>query len=381
MNPLREKIIETINRKGPVTFETFMEMSLYYPELGYYTSPGFAIGRRGDFYTSSHLHPIFGAMLARQLIEMWEQMGTPSSFQAVEMGGGAGYLCRDIFSYLFKRSQNDKKLSNFFKSLSYVIVEINSDLQKRQKELLGEFAEHVKWITSLNEFSHKIYGCIFSNELIDAFPVHIVEMRDALREVYVDYANNDFIECVREVRDTRLIKYLSDFSITLSEGYRTEVNLRIRDWLKEISTLLSEGYLFTIDYGYSSKEYYNEERPRGTLLCYFNHKYNENPYKNIGSQDITAHVNFSSLKQWGEEFGLNTVGYAAQGAFLISSGIDDLLREFYHDSADYSSEISKIKSLILPQGLGESHKVMIQHKGKGLPELRGFEMQNRAGRL
>ena len=384
MNLLKQKIIEIIGSKGPITFEAFMDMALYYPGLGYYTSPGSVIGRKGDFYTSSHLHPIFGAMIARQLMEMWEHMGMPEDFHAVEIGGGAGYLCKDILNYLCDSSQKSKpskKITEFLKSLKYVMVELNPEFQKSQRELLGELGRKVKWIKSLNDLSHKINGCILSNELLDAFPVHIVMMRDELKEVFVNFISGDFMEQIQEVSDVSLIDYMNDFFVQIPQGYRTEINLKIRGWVKEISSVLSEGFLLTIDYGYSAEEYYSEERTNGTLLCYYNHQHNENLYKNIGNQDITAHVNFSSLKKWGEEAGLNTIGYSPQGTFLISSGIDDLINELYSGSSDYSSEILKIKSLLLPQGLGESHKVMIQYKGEGMPELRGFSMHNQAGKL
>jgi len=384
MNLLKQKIIGTIGGNGPVTFEAFMDMALYYPGLGYYTSPGSVIGRKGDFYTSSHLHPIFGAMIGRQLMEMWEQMGSPEDFHAVEIGGGAGHLCKDILSYLSRpspKNEESEKRTNFLTSLKYVMVELNPAFQKSQRELLGEPGGKVKWIKSLKDLTYKINGCIFSNELLDAFPVHIVEMRDELKEVFVNFISGDFMEQMQKVSDVSLTDYMKEFSIIIRDGYRTEINLRIRDWLNEISSALSEGFLLTIDYGYSAEEYYSEERTKGTLICYYNHQCNENPYQNIGSQDITAHVNFSSLKKWGEGAGLNTIGYSPQGTFLISSGIDDVITELYSDAPDYSSEISKIKGLILPQGLGESHKVMIQYKGKGAPELRGFSMQNQAWKL
>ncbi len=178
-----------------------------------------------------------------------------------------------------------------------------------------------------------------------------------------------------------IVDYISQFSINLHPGYRTEINLRIRNWLEELNSILSTGFLLTIDYGYSSKEYYSEDRIKGTLLCYHRHLYNENPYQHIGEQDITAHVNFSSLKLWGDELGLKTIGYCSQGTFLAASGIDEVIIELYFHSADYLSEISKIKGLIMPQGMGESHSVMIQFKGDGLPELRGFSMRNLRGNL
>ena len=400
MTPLEKIIIDKIKKQGSITFETFMDMALYYPELGYYTSPDLKIGRKGDFYTSPHLHKIFGAMIGKQLEEMWEIMERPSVFHAVEIGAGAGYLCKDILDYL--------KTREIFQSLNYIIVEINPVMIEKQKELLsnppnpwspsappksgkpplikvmtrrggerGLLDEKVKWVSSLRELNN-IRGCIFSNELLDAFPVHVVEI---VKEIYVAFDGNKIIELKQDISSIDIINYIKEFSIDIPNGYKTEINLKIKDWLKEISEILHEGFVITIDYGYTAKEYYDEERSKGTLLCYHKHRMNENPYENIGEQDITAHVNFSSLKKWGEEIGLKTIGYCQQGTFLISLGIDEVITEIYGNSSDYESEILKIKGLILPQGMGESHKVMIQYKGERLPALRGFSMRNQINTL
>lgn len=399
MPPLAQKIIEKIKKEGPITFETFMEMALYYPELGYYSSPETTIGRKGDFYTSPHLHPIFGAMIGKQLMEMWMIMGRPSEFQAVEIGAGLGYLCKDIFDYLCKPAEDSSLLQDkidFLSSLRYMIVEPYDHFQERQREILDDLLKNpplppfakggnkvgekelinkISWVKSLNELSN-VLGCILSNELLDAFPVHIIEMDDDLKEIYVTYDGEKLEEELNKISTEDITNYINQFHIKLHPGYRTEVNLQIKNWLKEVNAALSHGFLLTIDYGYTAREYYNDERTSGTLLCYHKHLYNENPYQNIGDQDITAHINFSSLKIWGGELGLKTIGYSPQGTFLISSGIDEVITKLYADSPDYLAEISKIKGLIIPQGTGESHSVMIQYKGEGLPELRGFSMRN-----
>ena len=403
MNQLKQIIIEKIKKQGAITFETFMDMALYYPELGYYASANLEIGRKGDFYTSPHLHRVFGAMIGKQLEEMWEIMGKPSDFHAVEIGAGAGYLCKDILDYL-----RDKKI---FQSLNYLIVELNPVMIEKQKELLsnpsnpflikggerGLLDEKVKWVTSLKEVKD-IKGCILSNELLDAFPVHIVEMEEnpfippfdkgglggfseKLKEIYVGFDGNKIIEIKQDISSIDIINYIKEFSIGIPNGYRTEINLKIKGWLKEISEILTEGFILTIDYGYTEERYYEGDRTKGTLLCYYKHQANENPYENIGMQDMTAHVNFSSVKKWGEDFGFRTIGYCPQGTFLISLGIDEAITELYSNSPDYESEILKIKGLILPQGMGESHRVMIQYKGERLPALRGFSMRNQINTL
>lgn len=396
MNSLEQIIIEKIKKEGHITFETFMEMALYYPKLGYYTSPEIQIGRKGDFYTSPHLHSVFGIMIGKQLEEMWEIMGKPSEFYAVEIGAGAGYLCKDILDYLRNRE--------FFNSLNYIIAELNPVMIENQKNLLSEFKDKLKWVSSIKDLNN-IKGCIFSNELLDAFPVHVVEIvnedypsptpsessrtdlsrgdgiKGMVKEVYVTFDGKKIIEIKQDVSTIDIINYINGFFINTPYGYRTEINLKIKDWLKEISTVLSEGFLLTIDYGYTAKEYYSEDRTKGTLLCYYKHQLNENPYGNIGRQDMTAHVNFSSLKKWGDEFGFKTIGYCPQGTFLISLGIDEAITELYGNSPDYESEILKIKGLILPHGMGESHRVMIQYKGERLPALRGFSMRNQINTL
>jgi len=378
VNMLKKIIVERIINEGPITFEEFMSMALYYPELGYYSNPDAVIGKEGDFYTSPHLHPLFGAVICRQLVEMWEIMGRPSLFHAVEMGAGAGYLCKDILDYLYKtvnQSDSHKEERHFVTCLKYVIVEPYGHFKNRQKEILKEYGSNIEWISSLDKI-REIKGCILSNELLDAFPVHVIQMDEGLQEVYVNIGEKGFIEEKAESGSSEIGTYVKQFSIPPWEGYRTEINLRIKSWIHQISEILSQGFVLTIDYGYSAKEFYSDERNRGTLLCYHRHQVNENPFQYIGTQDITAHVNFSSLKKWGESEGLETLGYSSQGIYLTASGIDELIVERYAESSDYMSEISKIKGLIMPQGMGESHRVLIQYKGEGTPELRGFSFRN-----
>jgi len=400
MNQLQQKIIERIRAEGPLPFETFMEMVLYEPGIGYYASNTIEIGKAGDFYTSQHVHPAFGTIVAKQLIEMWEAMGRPSNFYAIEPGAGAGLMCLDILQYL----QNEP----IFPSLTYLIVETNNSVVLKQQNILKKYADKVRWTSSLRTAGNR-KGCILSNELLDAFPVHLIEMDKELKEVYVDLKKNGhppshpfrkagsegFLEKGRKVdflqipfeemkgapSTDAIVDYLHEFSIQLPAGYRTEINLRIKDWLQSAADVLSEGFILTIDYGYPSQEYYSEERNRGTLLCYYRHQVHEDPYTNIGYQDITAHVNFSSVKKWGELFGFRTLGFCRQGTYLISLGIDGIIQKLYADSPDYLFEVARIKRLIFPGTLGETHKVMVQYKGKGKPELKGFSMKNQAEKL
>ena len=178
MRSLQEKIIRLIKTQGPVTFEQFMAMALYDPGFGYYNTTSGKIGRAGDFYTSSHLHPVFGAVMGRQIKEMWDMMDRPEKFLIVEMGAGAGYFCKDMLDSL--------RHTDFFEALHYTIVERSPAMMVNQQRLMKEYSGIVDWISDLGEISN-VTGCIFSNELLDAFPVHLVRMEDSLREIYLDY--------------------------------------------------------------------------------------------------------------------------------------------------------------------------------------------------
>ncbi|NTU43776.1 MAG: hypothetical protein HGA78_12165 [Nitrospirales bacterium] len=368
ITPLTQKIIGRIKQEGPLSFDTFMEMALYEPGLGYYTREETEIGKAGDFYTSPHLHPLFGAMMGRQVMEMQGILGAP--FDVIEMGAGIGHLCHDMLSYLKDKAG--------FKDLHYTIVEMNPSLRRRQEELLREFADTVSWVSSLGELEPR-RGCLISNELPDAFPVRLIEMDEEPMEIFVSWDGERFVELKRPA-DKDIMDYLRAFAEDLPRGYRTELNLKIKGWLEDISRVISEGFILTVDYGYPAAEYYSEERNRGTLLCYHRHTVNEDPYRNIGEQDITAHVNFSALKRWGEKLGFHVAGFCPQGTYLVSLGIDEVITDLYGNAPDPFA-IAQIKGLILPQGMGESHMVMIQYKGISSPNLRGFSLRNQQRQL
>jgi SAM-dependent MidA family methyltransferase len=372
MDSLSLVIKEKIRREGPITFNSFMRTALYHPGLGYYASADTEIGRAGDFYTSPHLHPVFGVMMGRQMQECWRIMGKPPLFDVMEFGGGRGYLCKDMLKYLKDRE--------IFGSLRYTILEQNPHMVGRQKSLLEEFSGKINWAAPEEVKGRK--GCVLSNELLDAFPVHLIEMQEELKEVYVTVRGDEFAETTGPLSTEAIADYLGEHSSTaFPPGYRTEVNLEIRDWLKDVARMLSEGFVITVDYGYPAREYYGEERSRGTLMCYHRHRTSEDPYENVGGQDITAHVNFSSLKSWGEEFSFTTLGFSGQGIFLVSLGIDEVITELFGGSPDYLREVSGIKGLIMPGSMGETHNVMVQYRGGGRPDLRGFLMKNRLSSL
>jgi Uncharacterized conserved protein len=361
---LTDIIIAQIREKGPLSFHDFMEASLYYPGLGYYTGCCQRFGEQGDYYTSPYVSPAFGAMIARQLEEMWENMGKPD-FTIVEYGAGNGMLCHDILHYL-------KENTSLYKHLYYCIIEKSPLLREKQQTHLHE---KVIWLDAIEQISG-ITGCILSNELVDNFSVHRVKMEEELKEVYIDYQDKVFLEILKPAPAV-LQDYLVEQGVSLPSGFCTEINLEAKDWISSIAGALNRGYVMTIDYGYAAHELYSEKRRAGTLICYNRHEINDQPYTNIGEQDITAHVNFSALKEWGTKQGLNCCGLTNQAGFLLSLGLKEYLRTIALAGMDLLSAVKKeafiTRKLLLE--MGERFKVLIQQKGVPTHALTGLKMK------
>lgn len=368
---LRKEIVNLINKRGKITFADFMELALYHPEHGYYTSGKEKIGKKGDYYTSSDVHPVFGELIARQLEQMWRLMGK-GWFTVVEMGAGKGRFCYDIINFI------KKKFPEFFEEVDYKIVEISQNLIERQSSTLKGLEDKVSW-ESLSEdgFSFEpVIGSFLSNEFVDSLPVHqVVVENNCLKEIYVTIKDDKFCEVIDDLSDLALEDYFAKSKISLKEGQRVEVNLRALDWVKNISRYLKRGFVITIDYGYLAEDLYSEQRHRGTLMCYCEHITSENPYERVGSQDITSHVNFSSLMEAGNRCGLNTTGFTRQSKFLIALGILDEMNKVQGDIG----KLLTIKNLFLPGGMGDIFKVLIQHKGIDNPELIGLRSMSEPG--
>lgn len=362
---LSEIIIERIKKEGPLSFRDFMEMALYYPELGYYNSAQNKIGADGDFYTSANLTAAFGAMIGRQMEEMW-QILEKKPFKIVEFGAGTGLLCHDILDYL-------KNNISLYDSLTYCIIEKSSSMREIQQKHLHE---KVSWYNSIQEIP-EINGCVLSNELIDNFSVHQVIMEGhQLKEVFVDYYE-DFIEILRPAKK-ELTDYLIELNVQLPKGFRTEINLEAVSWMKDISQSLHKGYIITIDYGSLSTELYNNRRSCGTLLCYYQHQKNDNPYQFIGQQDITTHINFSALSHWGSQYGMDCCGIVDQAQFLLALGIKEYQNSTLNNNPNNLALVMQ-ESMInyrLLIDMGMKFKVLIQQKGVPEYPLSGLKFLN-----
>lgn len=360
---LADLIIQKIESDGPISFHDFMELSLYYPGSGYYNSPGEKIGMRGDYYTSPFLTSIFGQIIGKQLEEMWVLLNK-KPFTIVEYGAGTGILCKDILEYL-------KSNKFLYSDLRYCIIEKSNAMTERQKEKLDE---KVEWVNSIQEIS-PVIGCILTNEVLDNFPVHQVIMKDELMEVFVDY-QEAFIEKLFPA-SSELKGFFEKSNINLPQGHRAEISLAAESWIDEVASALHKGFIITMDYGYTAMELCSERRKSGTVVCYHKHKVNDSPYSHIGEQDITAHVNFSSLRQYGTEKGLEYGGFTDQAAFLVGAGITECIRNIERkNEASNSQKILLIQKLLFD--LGKKIKILLQYKGLKKPALSGFQFANLA---
>ena len=312
---LSEIIIQRIRNEGPLSFHDFMEMCLYHPRIGYYTSVSDKIGKKGDYYTSPNISKLFGFMIGKQLEEMWNIMGR-KEFCVVEYGAGTGMLCHDILCYV-------KNNNEFFSQFRYCIIEKSSAMCEREKAYLHE---KVSWHNSIQDIS-TVTGCILSNEVVDNFSVHQVVMQDQLMEVFVDYKNG-FVELLRPA-EKKLTDYFAELKVILPKNFRTEINLEAIGWIKEIAAALKKGYVLTIDYGYPSAELYSHCRRNGTLVCYHQHTVSDQPYQNIGEQDITSHINFSALSYWGLKWGLYTTRTYQPGRFSAFTWVGKISRRHF----------------------------------------------------
>jgi SAM-dependent MidA family methyltransferase len=355
-----------IERRGPITFEEFMGLALYWPQGGYYASPAERWGVAGDYVTSLDMSPAFPRLIASGVAEMWELLGGPRAFTVIDAGAGRGWLASGISEALRSISPD------IFSSLDMRLVESNPHLPTALQS--GRFRRHA----DITEIEGPVTGCILSNELIDSLPVHVVEQRGALMEVYVGLDGRGFCDVLGEPSTPELGRYMNDAGVRLSEGQRAEINLNALRWIKAAGTLFDRGFVVTIDYGLPARELYDGDR-RGSLLCHYRHTLNDNPYINIGSQDITAHVDFSSLVRAGASAGLELTGFTTQKNFLLGLGVLDELASKEGkplDGMDRAAGNGAIKRLFMPGGMGDAFKVLIQHKGMERPALRGLSFKD-----
>ncbi len=369
ITPAFEEIERRISGRGPITFAEFMEVALYGPG-GYYTSSLDKWGPEGDYLTNLDISSVFSTLMARAVHEMWQVLGRPEDFLLIEGGAGRGLLTEGILDSLRDR------YPDLYRTIKAVLVERNPHLRRGGGEKL-------RWLDDIDCIGRGVTGCFISNELFDSFPVHRLVMRGTLKEIYVGLKDGRLCEIEGELSDPALESYFDALDIRLLEGQTAEVSLAAGDYIKRLGAVFKKGFVLTVDYGLPARELYLPER-RGTLLCHRRHTLNEDFFESVGRQDITAHVDFTTLVLEGRKVGLELTGFTLQRHFLMGLGILDELIEVSGTGIGEMDDIRHnqgIRELFIPGGMGDTFKVLVQHKGMEKPVLSGFSFRDMSGYL
>ncbi len=344
---------------GWISFARYMELALYAPGLGYYTAGSHKFGEAGDFITAPELSSLFGHTLATQV----QQIMAQSTPHILELGAGSGKLAVDMLSELERLGCLPD---------SYSILEVSADLRERQQALvqqhLPHLADRVHWLDALPE---SFSGAMVANEVLDALPVHQVYWHDsAVRERGVVVADGRFAWQERDISDAALREVAQN--LVVPDDYISEICMAERGLIQSLASRLQQGALLFIDYGFGVREFYHPQRNKGTLMCHYRHHAHDDPFYLPGLQDITAHVNFTSIAECGIDAGLELMGYTNQAFFLINGGITELLALYPpEDLRVYLPLSGQLQKLTSPAEMGDLFKVIALGKGMTTP-LSGF---------
>lgn len=348
-----------LNSPGQViSYADYIRIVLYHPELGYYMKEQPKIGRKGDFITTSNISEVYGRLLAKWFFHICHKTNLPLSF--CEIGGGTGRFAK---AFLQEWAETIKQ------PMQYFMVEASPYHQKLQKELS---IIHLQGLEELQGFE----GMIFSNELFDALPVHVIEKAEGhLYEIMIGVENGELIEKQIPLVNPNIVAFLEESELTLNDGQRIEIPLEMGNMLREISRALTKGIVVTADYGYTNEEWMHPARTNGSLRGYFQHQMITNVLHYPGEMDITTHLHLDYLVKKGEQENLAFVAKWRQDEFLLKAGILQELADHYDPNP--FSEISKrnrsIRSLIMPGGISEFFHIVIQQKNLVLDPDELFE--------
>lgn len=370
---LVERIREEIAATGPMRFARFMERALYEPGLGYYRRPVAAPGTAGDFLTAPETHPIFGRTVARQLDEVWRRLDRPARFTLREHGAGEGALAAAILDGLATER------SGLLEAIVVEPIEVEParlEAFARRLAAAGHASRHRP------AGDEPVVGAVLANEVLDALPVHRVVLRDgALRERLVDWQDDGFVEIDAPPTTPALAARLAAEGVELVEGQVAELALAVDGWVAGAAASLARGVLLLIDYGHPATELYGPRRRAGTLAAYVRHRVHDDPFRNVGRQDLTAHVDLTAVERAARASGLEPLGATTQAEFLAGLGIEELLREAQADPgatvAGYAALRAGLMRLLDPAATG---KFAILAFGRGIaaePPLRGFSFRLR----
>ena len=356
-NPLAEMIRAEISNDGPMPFARFMELALYHPEFGYYEKDADRVGRRGDFVTSVSVGAVFGQLLAFRFAEWLGAIDGP--VRIAEAGAHDGSLACDILEWL---AANDEPLSG---RLTYTILEPSARCQGWQAKRLAKFDAQVEWHDSLANAS-EIRGVIFSNELLDAFPVHRIGWDAAKRDWFewaVTWRDDAFrwepIDVGGGAWRALLPAWPIELLNVLPDRYTTELSLQANAWWRAAAGKLAVGKLVALDYGHGPDDWPAANQPNGTVRGYRSQKFVDDVLANPGEQDLTAHANFGLAKRIGEEVGLQTEEFTSQERFL-NGAFAEMLKSA--PALGQALDVRQVQTLTHPAQMGRPFRVLIQSR-------------------
>jgi SAM-dependent MidA family methyltransferase len=365
---------EIDRHNGWLSFERFMELSLYAPGLGYYSAGARKLGADGDFVTAPEISPLFSRCLARQCAQVLSEL---DGGDILELGAGSGVMATDILLELESLQQLPQR---------YFILEVSADLRERQRATLQARAPHllerVQWLDALPT---NLIGVVIANEVLDALPVQRFAIRSGqVNAIGVTWqlGKLDLSEVRADATLTQAVCEIeAQLGHALPNGYCSEVNLRLRDWLAGIAQSLQRGVMLFVDYGLPRAQYYSDDRQRGTLLCHYRHRFHDDVLIHLGLQDIGAWVDFTAVAESAVDSGCSVIGYTTQANFLIGCGIDGLLNGLAQHGLESRLQIGKqAMVLILPGEMGERFKAIALGKEWSSP-LMGFSVRDLAAAL
>jgi SAM-dependent MidA family methyltransferase len=372
---LIDVIRQEIRTRGPLTAAAFIDIALYHPELGYYARAGRRSGRGGDFFTSVDVGPLFGELLAVQIAECFDVLsaGPQALLDLVEAGAGDGRLARDVLDAL------ERDRPDLYARTRVHLVERSPEAGRAQQSTLGPHAHRLAAdagsAASAGDLRHGTAGVVYANELLDALPVHLVVMRKrGLREIFVGLRDGALVEVEGDPSSPDLQAYLDRAGVVLEPDGRAEINLAADRWIAAAGEAIERGFLILIDYGHEAPELFSGSHATGTLTTFSSHRSGLRAAEWLvepGERDITSHVDLTSVRMAAERAGLTTLGTTDQTYFLMGLGLPERLQ------SGGQARINQAKTLMLPGGLGSTHKVMIFSKNAGHPRLKGLSYRVR----
>ena len=368
--PLATVIEGEIASAGRITFARFMELALGHPEHGYYARADLAWGREGDYESSPEVHPVFGYLWARQVEECWRRLGEPEAFALVEPGAGSGAFAVAILDWLRERAPR------CYDAARVTLLDGHPRRVEEQRAALGargHAAEHALLAAWLDE-REPLTGVAISNELFDAFPVHLVERRgEELREWYVVRGDEGLRFELGEASTPAFAAHFGSLGLRPGEGCRAEVSLAALEAMRRLAARFERGYLLTIDYGYEVERLYAPWRRMGTLMAFRGHSPQPDPLALPGRTDLTAHVDLTSLAAAAAAEGFEAAPPVSQSEALLALGIGEQLEAARtragSDLAGFAEARRAAETLLEPAGLGRV-RVLAQAKGAPLEGLR-----------